>query len=107
MSAVALIDADVFQEFAFRAEIAVLLGHVGELVDAVKVRRRSGIFLYPDVSSDATFIEPLQQFAVAVGGVRRQRLRKIAVTFAMAFDHVSGRYALLTQVAPASLAPPR
>jgi hypothetical protein len=33
-------DADLFQEFAFRAEIAVLLGHVGELVDAVKVRRR-------------------------------------------------------------------
>ena len=29
VSAVALIDADVFQEFAFRAEIAVLLGHIG------------------------------------------------------------------------------
>ena len=68
VSAVEGIDPDVLQEFALRAEIAVLLGQVGELVDAIEVGRRSGIFLDPDVRRDATLIEPLQQFAVAVGG---------------------------------------
>jgi hypothetical protein len=32
VSAVARIDSDVFQRLAFRADIAVLFGHVGELV---------------------------------------------------------------------------
>ena len=91
VSAVARIDADVLQEFAFRAEIAVLLGHVGELVDAIEIGRPIGIFFHPDVRSDTALIQPLQQFAVAVGGIRRQRLRQVAVTFAIAFDHVSGR----------------
>jgi hypothetical protein len=68
------IDSDVLQEFALRTEIAALLGNVGELVDAIEVCRRSRIFSYPDVSRNAAFLEPLQQFAVAVGGIRRQSL---------------------------------
>jgi len=39
MCVVALIDSGVFQDFAFRADIAVLLGQVGELVDATEIRR--------------------------------------------------------------------
>jgi hypothetical protein len=35
MCVVALIDSGVFQDFAFRADITVLLRHVGELVDAI------------------------------------------------------------------------
>jgi len=37
--AVARIDSDVLQDFAFRADIAVLLGYVGELVDATEISR--------------------------------------------------------------------
>jgi len=37
--AVARIDSDVLQDFAFRADIEVLLGYVGELVDAVEISR--------------------------------------------------------------------
>ena len=72
VSAVARIDADVFQRLAFWADIAVLFGHVGELVDAIEIRRPIRIFLHPDVSRDAALIEPLQQFAVAVAGIRGQ-----------------------------------
>ena len=96
VSAVALVDTGVFQEFALRAEIAILLGHVAEPVDAIEVSRRRGILFHPDVSSDAALIEPLQQFTVAVGSIRRQSLRQTAIPFAISFDHVSGRYTLLT-----------
>jgi len=58
--AVARIDSDVLQDFAFRADIAVLLGYVGELVDAIEISRPIGIFFNPDVGSDTTFIKPLQ-----------------------------------------------
>jgi hypothetical protein len=58
--AVARIDSDVLQDFAFRAEIAVLLGYVGELLDAIEISRPIGIFFHPDVRSDTTFIKPLQ-----------------------------------------------
>src|SRR5258705_7023667 len=34
---------------------------------------------------------------VAVGGIRRQSMRQAALPFAIAFDHGSGRYTLLTQ----------
>jgi hypothetical protein len=40
MGVVALIDSGVFQDFAFGAEIAVLLGRVGELIDAIEIGRR-------------------------------------------------------------------
>ena len=60
VSAVERIDPDVLQEFALRAEIAVLLGQVGELVDAIEISLRSWIFLDPDVSRDAALLEPLQ-----------------------------------------------
>jgi hypothetical protein len=33
----------------------------------------------------------LQHLAVAVGGIRCQSLRQLAITCAIAFDHVSGR----------------
>jgi hypothetical protein len=46
VGAVARIDSDVLQDFAFRAEIAVLLGHVGELLDAIEISR-------PTLSFDA------------------------------------------------------
>jgi len=39
MCVVALIDSGVFQDFAFRADISVLLRHVGELVDAIEISR--------------------------------------------------------------------
>src|SRR5215469_8655249 len=88
VSAIAWIDAHVFQGLALRADIAVLLGQVSELVDAIEIARPIGIFFHPDVRSDAAVIQPLQQFAVAVGGIRGQRLRQVAVTFAITFDHV-------------------
>ena len=44
MGVVALMDADVFQDFAFRADIAVLRRHVGELVDAIEIRRPIGFY---------------------------------------------------------------
>ena len=72
-----------FQDFAFRAEIAVLLRHVGERVDALEISRLPiRIFFHRDVTCDAPLIEPLQQFAVALGGIRRQRLRQIVVVVA-------------------------
>ena len=49
VSAVARTDADVFQRLAFWADIAVLFGHVGELVDAIEIRRPIRIFFHPDV----------------------------------------------------------
>jgi len=68
MGMVALIDSVVFQDFAFRTDIAVLLRHVSELVDAIEISRLPvRIFFHPDVTCDAALIEPLQQFAVAVG----------------------------------------
>src|SRR5215469_11544955 len=93
VGAVACIDSDILQDFPFRADIAVLLGYVAELFDAIKIRRPIRVFFYPDIRSDAAVIEPLQQFAVAVGGIRRQSLRQVAVTFTISLDHVSGRYA--------------
>ena len=69
MSAVERIDSDVLQDFAFRADIAVLLGYVSELVDAIEISPPIGIFFHPDVSRDAALIEPWQQFAVAIGGI--------------------------------------
>jgi len=58
VSAVERIDADVFQRLAFWADLAVLLGHVGELVDALEIRRPIGIFFHQDVSRDAALIDP-------------------------------------------------
>ena len=107
VSAVALIDAGVFQEFAFWAEIAILFGHVGKLVDAIEVRRRSRIFFYPDVSSDATLIEPLQKFAVAVGRIRRQSLRQLAINARDSVRSCRGSLHFPHSVVPGSLAPPR
>src|SRR5436190_17825344 len=60
VGAVARIDSGVLQDFAFRAEIAVLLGYVGELLDAIEISRPIGIFFHPDVSSDAAVVQPLQ-----------------------------------------------
>ena len=57
VSAVARIDSDVFQRLAFWADIAVLFGHVGELVDAIEIRRPIRIFFHPDVRSDAALIK--------------------------------------------------
>jgi len=78
MGVVEGIDSDILQWFAFRADIGVLLGHVGELINAIETSRPIGIFFYPDVSRDATLLEPLQKFAVSVGGIRGQSLRQIA-----------------------------
>ena len=39
MCVVALIDSGVFQDFAFRTDITVLLGNIGELVDAIEISR--------------------------------------------------------------------
>ena len=39
MSAVARIDSDVFQRFALRAYVVVLLGYVGELLDGIEITR--------------------------------------------------------------------
>src|SRR6266568_8153302 len=47
VGAVARIDSDVLQDFAFGTEIAVLLGYVGELLDAIEISRPIGIFLSP------------------------------------------------------------
>src|SRR5579863_7152849 len=75
MCVVVLIDSGVFQNFAFRADITVLLRHVGELVDAIQVRRLPlGIFFHPNVTCDAALIEPLQHFPIAVGGIGRHPL---------------------------------
>ena len=57
VSAVERIDSDVLQDFAFRADIAVLLGYVSELVDAIEIRRPIRIFFHPDVRSDAVLIK--------------------------------------------------
>src|SRR5437773_2809436 len=94
---VPFVNTHVVQWLACGAQIAVFFRHVRELLDPVSIRGRVRTFLHPNVRRNPTIIEPLQQFAVALGGVRGQRLRKIAVTFAIAFDHVAGRYALLTQ----------
>jgi hypothetical protein len=104
MCVIALVDSGVFQDFAFRADIAVLLRHVGELVDAIEISWLPvRIFFHPHVTCDAAVVEPLQQFAVALGGVGGQSLGQIAVTFAIAFDHVSRRYALLSSPCRRSL----
>jgi hypothetical protein len=72
---VAFIDSGVFQDLPFRADIAVLLRHVDELIDALEIITLPiAIFFHPDVSCDAAVVEPLQQFAVAVGGIRGQSL---------------------------------
>src|SRR5580765_8912243 len=82
MCVVPLIDSGVFQDFAFRADITVLLGHVGELVDAIQISTLPiAIFFHPHVTYDAAVLEPLQKFPVAVGGIRGQGLGQIAVTF--------------------------
>jgi len=39
MSAVVRVDSDVFHGLAFRADVVVLLGYVGELLDAIKTTR--------------------------------------------------------------------
>ena len=62
-----------------------------------------GFSFHPDVTRDAALIQPLQQFAVAVGGIRGQSLGQVAVTFAIALNHVSGRFALVTQPCRRSL----
>src|SRR5215475_12249933 len=106
MGVVALIDSVVFQDFSFGADKAVLLRHVSEPIDTIEISRLPlRVFFYPDVTCDAALIEPLQQFAVAVGGIRGQSLGQVTVTFAIAFDHVSGGYALLTQPCRRSLHP--
>jgi hypothetical protein len=43
MRAVERIDADVFQRLAFWADIAILLGPVGELLDAIEISRPIGV----------------------------------------------------------------
>src|SRR5271154_5424024 len=83
-----------FKNLPSGAEIAVLLGHVGELVDAIQIRRPIGIFFHPDVSSDAALIQPLQQFTIAVGSICRQSLRQGAITVAIAFDAEAVTYQL-------------
>src|SRR5678809_1092026 len=75
MSAVVRVDSHVFQGFAFRTDVVVLLRYVGELLDAVETTRPIGVFLHPDVGSDAAFIEPLQKLTVAVSVICRQCLR--------------------------------
>src|SRR6185437_16996470 len=95
MSAVARIDSDVLQGLAFRADVVVLLGYVGELFDPIEISRTIGIFFHPNVRSDAALIEPLQKLTVAV--VCRQSLRQVAVTFAISFDHDTRRCTLVTQ----------
>src|SRR5690348_12416070 len=103
MSAVARIDSDVLQGLAFRADVVVLLGYVGELFDPIEISRTIGIFFYPNVRSDAALIEPLQKLTVAVSVVRRQSLRQVAVTFAISFDHDTRRCTLVTQSCRGSL----
>jgi hypothetical protein len=97
MSVIALIDSDVFQGLAFWTDVVVLLGYVGELLDAIEITRPIGIFFYPDVRSNAALIEPLQNFTVTIGVIRRQSLRQVAVTFAVSFDHGPCRCALVTE----------
>ena len=54
MCVVAFIDSVVFQDFAFRADVAVLLRHVGELVDAIEIITLPiAIFFHPHVTCDA------------------------------------------------------
>src|SRR6185503_13649579 len=103
MSAVVQTDPHVFQGLAFRADVIVLLGYVGELLDAIETTRPIGIFFHPDVRSDAAFIEPLQKLPIAVGGICRQCLRQVAVAFAISFDHGTRRCALVTQSCRGSL----
>ena len=69
MRAVERIDANVFQRLAFWADIAILLRPVGELLDVIEISRPIGIFFHADISRDAAVVEPLQKFAVAVGGI--------------------------------------
>src|SRR5579872_6052177 len=98
MCVVVLIDSGVFQDFAFRADITVLLRHVGELVDAIQVRRLPlGIFFHPNVTCDAALIEPLQHFPIAVGGIGCHPLWPPTISFAVAIDHIACRCTLLTQ----------
>jgi len=52
MGVLALIDSGIFQNFAFGAEIAILLGHVSEPIDAIEISRTVGIFFHPDIGSD-------------------------------------------------------
>src|SRR5215467_6267013 len=73
MGVVARMDSHIFQWFAFRTYVAVLLRHVGEPVNAIETTR-VGIFFHSDVSFYAALIKPLQHFAVAVGGIRGHRL---------------------------------
>src|ERR1041385_4151940 len=103
MSAVARIDSDIFQGLAFRADVVVLLGYVGELLYSIEITRPIGIFFHPDIRSDAAFIEPLQKLAVAVGVICRQSLRQVAVTFAVSVDHGPRRCALVTEPCRSSL----
>src|SRR5262249_55533491 len=61
VSAVSRADADVFQRLAFWADIAVLLGQVGELVDAIEiVRLPFSFFFHWNKGSNPAFIDHLQ-----------------------------------------------
>ena len=54
MCVVVLVNSGVLQNFAFRADITVLLRHVGELVDAIQISRLPlRIFFHPNVTGDA------------------------------------------------------
>jgi hypothetical protein len=61
------------------------------LINPVQIVLRHRTFCDPSLH------EPVQQFTIAVGVVRRQALRQPPISFSIIFDHVTSGGALLTQ----------
>jgi hypothetical protein len=75
MGAIQLIHAHIGQSLSLGADVAVGGGIVSELVDPLEISVALGVLLHSDVGRDSSFLQPVEQFPIAIAGIGAQRAR--------------------------------